>query len=150
MKFAIIALCIFSSTMVSADTGLVEKLVGQYATIDGNCAYDTATIKAKRMNGVNTLLIDLNNSRTKAFNVHSMDMDNMWSRVRTTRGFQRIIKQDRIQGQTILAEEKNCSLGWISCDEWTTKAEVTLLDADTIEAKLSEAESACTFRRITK
>lgn len=146
MKYVIIALCLFSSTMVKANNELVEKLVGNYKAVD-NCAFETASLKIKNINGSRIMLISLKNNTTQGINLHSIDLDNLWTKVRTTRGMARIIKQDRIQGSTILAEEKSCLPGWISCNEWTTKAEITFLDTDTIEARLSENDSPCIFKR---
>lgn len=150
MKIALVAIIALASSIASASPDLIERIVGKYNSIDSNCAYDTAKIKISRLNDSRILQIRLSNSNTKAFNVHSMDLDNLWTKVRTTRGFQRIIRQDRIQGQTLLAEEKECVPGWLVCKDWVTKAEVTLLNDDTIEARLSEDEMPCSYRRVEK
>jgi hypothetical protein len=100
------------------------------------------------MNDTHLLNITLSTPRVGIFNNEMIDLDNLWTKVRTTRGFQRIIKQERIQGSTLLEEEKKCLPGWVVCDEWQVKASVTLLSDDTIEAQLSADEPACTFKRV--
>lgn len=148
MKIAIVAFSLFLSTFASASFDLVEKMLGQYTSVDANCAYDSASLRVSRMDGNRILQIRLQNSNTRAFNIHSIDLDNLWTKVKTTRGFQRIIKQDRIQGSTILSEVRDCYPGWIGCSEFVRNAEVTLIDNETIEARLSVDDQSCTFRKI--
>lgn len=131
-----------------AGIDLPEKLVGKYAAVDGSCLYEKAEIKLSRQNDSHLLNVTLSTPRIGSFNNEMIDLDNMWTKVRTTRGFQRIIKQDRIQGSTILSEEKKCLPGWVVCDEWQVKASVTLLTDDTIEAQLSTDEPVCTYKRV--
>lgn len=150
MKLALAATLALMTSFASATPDLVQKMLGKYVTDDANCAYDTASLKTSRISNKKILQVTLTNSTTGSFNVQSVDLDNLWTRVKTTRGIQRIIKQDRIQGQSLVSEEKKCLPGWFSCDDWSMKAIVTLLDEDTVEARLSENESACTYRRVTQ
>lgn len=144
-----IALSLLTLSFVSmASSDLAQKLVGKYAAVDANCAYEQANIKLSRSSDVRVLNITLSTPRLGSFNNQAIDLDNMWTKVRTTRGYQRIIKQDRIQGSTILSEEKKCMPGWVSCDEWTVKASITLLNDDTMEAQLSPEEAACIYKKI--
>lgn len=141
------ALALLSSFSTFATVELATKMAGKYENLDRNCAYETATVKVKNMNGGDKLLISLKNNSTGVFNVDSIDLDNLWTKIRTTRGMQRIIKQDRIQGQSFIAEERNCLLGWVGCDEWKTRAQVTLIDNETVEVSLNANEAPCTFKR---
>lgn len=144
-----IAFTILASTTLHATPDLANKMVGTYAAVGVDCAYETATIKTKRTDGKTVLFATLKNETLRTFSLHSVDLDNLWTKVKTTRGFTRIIKQDRIMGGALVSEEKSCKLGWIGCDEWTIEAELTMTDSNTLVASLN-GEAACSYSRITE
>ncbi len=147
MKSALLILA-FMSTTVFAQGDLIDNLQGKYSTLDKDCAYDRAEVRVTRSNGDRILRVKLTNTESKAFNLHSVNLENLWTKVKTTRGMQRIIRQDRLQGNSVVSEEKECMLGWIGCSEFATTEVVTLVNDEILEARLNTTETLCSYRRI--
>jgi hypothetical protein len=132
---------------VSAQAIVVEpaaKLAGSYLA-QGNCLYETATVKNERSGNMDFFVVRLANSKTSTFKSRAINMDNMWTKVRTTRGIQRIMTQDMVRGGKMVAEEKTCLPGWVGCSEWKTAMEASGVDENTMEVKMG-AET-CTFTK---
>ena len=145
MKSLVAVIILISTSAYAVVPDIVSKMNGSYIS-EGNCSFETATVKTERSGGMDFLAIRTRNEKSGLFKSHTINLDNMWTKVRTTRGLQRIITRDRIRGKSIIAEEKTCFPGWVACSEWTTVAQVTLIDEMTIEANLGE--EACTFRKL--
>jgi hypothetical protein len=124
---------------------LVENLRGEYAVSGASCAFESVSIKTRRDQGVDYMLLAMRDKQGRV-QFHSVDLDNLWTRVKTTRGTQRIMKQERLRASSLIAEEKTCSLGWVNCSDWKLKAEVTLVNANAITASLNGSEP-CSFVR---
>lgn len=146
MKLFFLTLTLLANTALATD--LVKSMQGNYATLDKDCAYDVANVRVTRQNGDRILRVTLSNSKTKAINLHSVNLENLWTRVKTTRGLQRIIRQDRLQGHSVLSEEKECMLGWVGCSEFATTEVVTLVNEETLEARLESTQTLCSYQRI--
>ncbi len=132
---------------VAAQAVVVEpaaKLAGSYVA-DGNCLYETASVKNERSNKMDFFVVRLANKTTNIYKSRAINMDNLWTKVRTTRGMQRIMTQDMVRGGKMIAEEKTCLPGWVGCSEWTTALEASLVDESTIEVKMGS--ETCTFTK---
>lgn len=146
MKLIFFTLLVIANTAI-ASTDLIESMKGKYSTLDKDCTYDLAEVKTTRSRGDSILRIKLTNSKTGEFNLHSVNLENLWTKVKTTRGMQRIIRQDRFQGNSVISEEKECMLGWIGCSDFNATEIVTLVNEETLEARLDSTETLCSYRR---
>lgn len=138
----IVVLMSVSAHAVVVDTA--AKLAGSYVA-QGNCMYETASIKNERSNNMDYFVVRLANRGTSTYKSRSINMDNMWTKVRTTRGMQRIMTQDMVRGGKMVAEEKSCLPGWVGCSEWKTALEAALVDENTIEVRMGEEN--CTYTK---
>lgn len=139
--------CMVLLMSVAAHAVVVEpaaQLAGSYVAV-GNCLFETATVKNERANQMDFFVVRLANKTTETYKSRSINMDNMWTKVRTTRGMQRIMTQDMVRGGKMVAEEKTCLPGWVGCSEWNTAMEASRLDESSIEIKMG-AET-CTFTK---
>jgi hypothetical protein len=142
-----LAICAVVLMSVAAHAIVLEpaaKLAGSYVA-QGNCLYETATVKNERSNKMDFIVVRLADSKTSTFNSRAINMDNMWTKVRTTRGMQRIMTKDMVRGGKMVAEEKTCLPGWIGCSDWKLAMEASLVDENTMEVKMG-AET-CTFTK---
>ncbi|MES2526252.1 MAG: hypothetical protein V4598_04170 [Bdellovibrionota bacterium] len=145
MKTLVAIVLLISATAHAVVPEVAAKLSGAYVA-DGSCAFETATVKVERSEGMDFFVIRARNENTSNFKSQSVNLDNLWTKVRTTRGFQRIITQDVIRGNAVVAEEKTCLPGWVGCSDWNTAAEIKLVDEMTMEATLGE--ETCTFKKV--
>ncbi len=145
MKSFIVIALLISATAQAIVPELASKLAGAYVA-EGNCDYDRAEVKIERDNYMDYIVVRLQNPALEKFKSRAVNMDNMWTKVRTTRGIQRIITQDRISGNSVLAEEKICLPGWVGCSGWNTALSATLTDEDTMEVVMDTVE--CTFKKV--
>ncbi len=145
MKTLVAIVILISASAHAFVPDIAVKLTGAYVA-EGSCAFETAVVKTERSNGMDFFVIRARNEKTGLFKSESVNLDNLWTKVRTTRGFQRIITQDRIRGNSIVAEIKTCLPGWVGCSDWNTAAQVTLVDEMSMEAQLGE--ETCTFRKV--
>ncbi len=145
MKTLVAIVLLISATAHAVVPEVAAKLSGAYVA-DGSCAFETATVKVERSEGMDFFVIRARNESTSTFKSQSVNLDNLWTKVRTTRGFQRIITQDVIRGNAVVAEEKTCLPGWVGCSNWNIAAEVKLVDEMTMEATLGE--ETCTFKKV--
>lgn len=132
---------------VSSHAVVVEtaaKLAGTYVS-QGNCKFETATVKNERSDNMDFFVVRLANRTTETYRSRSINMDNMWTKVRTTRGMQRIVTQDFVRGNRMVAEEKSCLPGWVGCSETKTAMEATLIDENTMDVVMGD--ESCTFTR---
>ncbi len=139
--------CAVAILSLAAHAVVVEpaaKLAGSYMAV-GNCLYETATVKIERSDRMDYFVVRLANNTTSTFKSRSINMDNMWTKVRTTRGMQRIMTQDKVRGGKMVAEERTCLPGWVGCSEWSTALEASFVDVNTMEVKMG-AET-CTFTK---
>ena len=143
MKFALTFVLLLTSTLAFSQE-LAREMVGTYAVQSGNCDYDTATVSVKSR----TFHVTLKNTSTSGFNSEAIDLENMWTKIRTTVGMKRVVRQYRQQKNSLIVEEKTCLPGWVGCSEFETTARITKVDADVIEAQLSPTETACRFKKI--
>lgn len=146
MKLAILSLVLLANTAL-ASGDLVNRLKGKYSTLDKDCAFDRAEIRVTKSNGDKILRVKLTNTETGSFDLHNVNLENLWTKVKTTRGIQRIIRQDRLQGNSVISEEKECMLGWIGCSEFNPTATITLVNDETIEATLDNSGTLCSYQR---
>jgi hypothetical protein len=72
----------------------------------------------------------------------------MWTKVKTTRGMQRIVTMDRIREGAMLAEEKTCLPGWVGCSEFKTALEARSIDESSVEITMGEEN--CIFKKVQK
>lgn len=145
MKNFVVLALLLSATAHAVVPEIAAKLTGAYVA-EGNCDYDRAEVKIERDNSMDYIVVRLSNPDLQKFKSRSVNMDNMWTKVRTTRGFQRIITQDRIRGNSVIAEEKNCLPGWVGCSEWNTALSATLSDEGTMDVVMDSVE--CTFKKV--
>ncbi len=145
MKTFIVIALLVSATAHAIVPEIAAKLSGAYVAV-GNCDYDRAEVKIERDNYMDFIVVRLSNPALEKYKSRSVNMDNMWTKVRTTRGMQRIITQDRIRGNAVLAEEKTCLPGWVGCSDWNTALSATLADEDTMEVVMDTVE--CTFKKV--
>ncbi len=145
MKTLVAIVLLISASAHAFVPEIATKLSGAYVA-DGACAFETATVKVERSEGMDFFVIRARNETTSSFKSQSVNLDNLWTKVRTTRGMQRIITQDRIRGNAVVAEVKTCLPGWVGCSDWNTAAEVKLVDETTMEATLGEEN--CTFKKV--
>lgn len=140
---AVIAVCAtVSAHAVVVDTA--AKLAGTYAS-QGNCLFETATVKNERDNNMDFFVVRLANNTTNTYRSRAINMDNMWTKVRTTRGMQRIVTQDFVRANKMVAEEKTCLPGWVGCSEFETAMAATLVDENTMDVVMGT--ESCTFTR---
>jgi hypothetical protein len=139
---AILVMISVSSHAIVVETA--QKLAGSYVS-EGSCLYETATVKNERSNNMDFVVVRLANNTTHTYHSRAVNVDNMWTKVRTTRGMQRIITQDLIRDGKIVAEEKTCLPGWVGCSEWKTAMEASIVDNNTMEV-VTENET-CTFTK---
>lgn len=145
MKKFIAATLVLGS--VSSHAVVVEtaaKLAGTYVA-QGNCLFETATVKNERDNKMDFFVVRLANNTTSTYRSRAINMDNMWTKVRTTRGMQRIVTQDVMRGNKMVAEEKTCLPGWVGCSEMTTVMSAALVDENTMDVVMGS--ESCTFTR---
>ncbi len=124
---------------------IAERLSGAYVA-DANCAFDRAEVKIERESSMDFLVVRLKNPTLGLYKSQSVNLDNLWTKVRTTRGFQRIIIQDRIRGNVVIAEEKTCLPGWLGCSEFRTVMKAELTSQNTMEVRMGE--QSCVFKRV--
>lgn len=132
---------------ISAHAVVIEqaqKLAGSYVS-QGNCLYESASVKNERNSGMDFFVVRLANKTTNTFKSRSINMENLWTKVRTTRGMQRIMTQDLIRNGKMIAEEKTCLPGWVGCSEWKTAMEVSIIDENTMEVNMND--ETCTFSK---
>lgn len=132
---------------VSAHAVVVDtaaKLAGAYVA-QGNCLFETATVKNEREKNMDYFVVRLANNTTSTFRSRAINMDNMWTKVRTTRGMQRIVTQDFVRGNKMIAEEKTCLPGWVGCSEFKTAMEAVLVDDNTMEVTMGD--ETCSYTR---
>lgn len=140
---AVLAVC----ASVSAQAVVVEtasKLAGNYVA-SGNCLFETASVKNVRDNNMDYFVVGLLNKSTNTFRSRTINMDNLWTKVRTTRGMQRIVTHDVVRANTMLAEEKTCLPGWVGCSEFETAMSATIVDENTMDVVMGN--ESCTFTR---
>ncbi len=145
MKTLVAIVLLISASAHAVVPEIAAKMIGAYVS-EGSCAFESAVVKTERTNGMDFFAIRAKNEKTNLYKSESVNLDNLWTKVRTTRGIQRIITQDRIRGNSIIAEEKTCLPGWVGCSDWNTTSEITLLDEMTLEAQLGE--ETCSFRKV--
>lgn len=145
MKTLVAIVILISASAHAFVPDIAVKLTGAYVA-EGSCAFETAVVKTERSNGMDSIAIRARNEKTGLYKSQSVNLDNLWTKVRTTRGFQRVITLDRIRGNSIVSEVKTCLPGWVGCSEWNTAAQISLVDDMTMEAQLGE--ETCTFRKV--
>jgi hypothetical protein len=138
----VISVFTISAHAVVVDTA--KKLAGSYVS-QGNCLYETATVKNEKSNNMDFFVVRLANKTTSTFKSRSINMDNLWTKVRTTRGMQRIVTQDLIRNGKMVAEEKTCLPGWVGCSEFKTAMSASIVDENTMEVVMGE--ETCTFSK---
>lgn len=145
MKLTILILLFVSSAIAGDFTP--ESLKGKYESLDRNCAFDTAEVRLTRTGGDQILRVKLTDTRTGKIALNTVNLETLWTKVKTTRGLRRVILQSRIQDQAIITEEKECTLGWLKCGDSQITDSVALRNQEFLEI-LVNSESACTYRRI--
>ena len=145
MKTLVAFVLLISASAQAFVPEIAMKLTGAYVA-EGSCAFETTTIKIERSEGMDFFVIRARNEKSSVYKSQAVNLDNLWTKVRTTRGLQRIMTQDKIRGNGIIAEEKTCLPGWVGCSDWNLSAEVKLVDEMTMEATLGE--ETCTFRKV--
>lgn len=147
MKSIFVACAIALST-ISAHAVVMEtaaKLSGEYVA-QGNCLFETARVSNQRRDNMDIFTVALSNPSQNLYRFRSINMDNMFTRVRTTRGMQRIVTQDVVRGNKMIAEEKTCLPGWVGCSEFKTAMAAVLVDDSTMDVTMGE--ESCTFSRV--
>lgn len=144
-SFIVCAALMMTVTAHAIVVETASKLAGSYVA-DGSCLYETATVKNERSNNMDVFVVRLANRTTNTFKSRAINMDNMWTKVRTTRGMQRIMTQDLVREGKMVAEEKTCLPGWVGCSEWKTAMETSIVDTDTMEVVMGE--ETCTFTKV--
>ena len=145
MKTFIVLTLFISSLAQAVVPETARNLTGSY-TAFGSCAFEAATVKVERENDMDYLVVRLSNKSTETYRSRSINLDNLWTKVRTTRGMQRIVTMDRIREGKMIAEEKTCLPGWVNCSDWKTALEASLSDDNTMEVTLGE--ETCTMVRV--
>ena len=132
---------------VSAEALVVEqaqKLAGSYVA-QGNCLYETASVKNEKENNMDFFVVRLANKTTNTYKSRAINMDNLWTKVRTTRGMQRIVTQDLIRNGKMSALEKSCLPGWVGCSDFKVAMSASIIDENTMEVVMDD--ETCTFSK---
>ncbi|MFL5783453.1 MAG: hypothetical protein ACJ76H_02515 [Bacteriovoracaceae bacterium] len=145
MKSFIVAALLLSATAHAFVPDAAQKLVGNYAA-DSACSFSSAEIKIVRDNKMDFFVVRVANTETATFRSRSINLENMWTKVKTTRGMQRIVTQDRIREGGMLAEEKACLPGWVGCSEFKTAMSAVAIDDSTVEITMGEEN--CSFKKV--
>lgn len=139
-----IVITIFTISAQAVVVEQAQKLAGSYVA-QGNCLFETATVKNEKSGNMDFFVVRLVNKTTNNFKSRAINMDNLWTKVRTTRGMQRIVTQDLIRNGKMVAEEKTCLPGWVGCSEFKTAMSASIVDENTMEVVMGE--ETCTFSK---
>ena len=121
-----------------------QKLAGSYVA-QGNCSYETASVKNEKSANMDFFVVRLANKTTNTFSSRAINMDNMFTKVRTTRGMQRIVIRDVLRDGIMVAQEKTCLPGWVGCSEFKTAMSAEIIDENTMEVVMGN--ETCTFSK---